>query len=369
LSHDQVNFPLINKVIARPYPPGSIAKAMILCGAVAHGDYTIGERIACTGHLFPNNKEQFRCWVYREHYGFATHSARLGHDPDAAEALMVSCNIFYFTLGRRLGSEGIIDTYMRFGLGEHWNLGVGDEYPGQLGSDPYPKKGGPYVPRPVELNEATMMGIGQGPVSWTPLHAADAYATLARGGVRVEPHLIDDPSRPPQRTETGFEPRAIAVAMEGLRRSVNEHDGTGNHLLIDQKSEPTFNAPGVDVWGKTGTAQTSPTWIDPDGPDGPMPREIARDGDHSWFVVLVGPKGRSPKYSIAVMMEYAGSGGKVSGPIVNQIIHALVAEGYLPDGGRAQGGIGFPADAIPAGTGGQRTSARRGEPREVPRGS
>lgn len=335
---DEVNFPYLNKAIARPYPPGSIAKAMVLCGAVKHGDYTLGERIACTGHLFPNNKTQYRCWVYREHYGFATHSSRMGHDPDAAEALMVSCNIFYFTLGRRLGSEGIFDTYMRFGLGERWNLGVGLEYPGKLGAtDPDPK-GGPYQPSPVTLDAATMMGIGQGPVSWTPLHAADAYATLARGGVRIAPHLINDPSRPAKRTETGFSPAAIAVALEGLRKSVNERDGTGNHLLISEKSEPIFNAPGVDVWGKTGTAQTEPTRVDPDGPDGPLPKAVVRDGDHSWFVVLAGPKGGAPKYSIAVMMEYAGSGGKVSGPIVNQIIHALVAEGYLPGGAEGQRG-------------------------------
>lgn len=336
LFNDEVNYPLINKAISRPYPPGSIAKAMVLCGAVAHGDYAIGERIACTGHLFPNKKDSFRCWVYREHYGFATHSARLGHDPDAAEALMVSCNIFYFTLGRRLGSEGIFDTYMKFGLGDRWNLGVGSEYPGKLGSTNPDPKGAAYLPQAVSLDEATMMGIGQGPVAWTPLHAADAYATLARGGVRIQPHLIIDPSRPPKRTETGFDPRAISVALEGLRRSVNEHDGTGNHLLFDQRSEPIFNAPGVDVWGKTGTAQTSPTVVDPDGPEGPEPKRVVRDGDHSWFVVLVGPKGGSPKYSIAVMMEYAGSGGKVSGPIVNQIIHALVAEGYLPGGERAE---------------------------------
>ena len=68
--------------------------------------------------------------------------------------------------------------------------------------------------------------------------------------------------------------------------------------------------------------------IDPDG-DGPMTASLARSGDHSWFVVLVGPAGQGPKYAIAVVMEYAGSGGKVSGPICNQIIHALRAEGYL----------------------------------------
>jgi cell division protein FtsI/penicillin-binding protein 2 len=66
--------------------------------------------------------------------------------------------------------------------------------------------------------------------------------------------------------------------------------------------------------------------IDPDG-EGPAERAIARAGDHSWFVVLVG-KGK-PQYAIATVMEYAGSGAKVSGPIINQVITALSIEGYF----------------------------------------
>src|SRR5262249_21521286 len=112
-------------------------------------------------------------------------------------------------------------------------------------------------------------------------------------------------------------------------------------------------------WGKTGTA-TAPTIFvkktrkDAKGNEIPDPlwdrgidpsviteltkgefhasadRRVLRWGDHSWFVVLVGHgSDHRPLYAISVMMESAGSGGKVSGPIVNQIIRALMAEGYL----------------------------------------
>jgi len=88
------------------------------------------------------------------------------------------------------------------------------------------------------------------------------------------------------------------------------------------------------VWGKTGTATSSPLVIDPDdfgeGNNGPMERRVVREGDHSWYVTLVAPEGESPKYAIAVVVDYGGSGGRVSGPINNQVIHALIAEGYLP---------------------------------------
>jgi penicillin-binding protein 2 len=53
--------------------------------------------------------------------------------------------------------------------------------------------------------------------------------------------------------------------------------------------------------------------------------------DHSWFVGLVGPKGaKRPLHAIAVIVEYGGSGGRTAGPVANQIIRALQAEGYLP---------------------------------------
>jgi len=120
----------------------------------------------------------------------------------------------------------------------------------------------------------------------------------------------------------------VEIAMAGLDLSVNDPHGTGNHLTLTTGREPIFNAPGVRVWGKTGTAQASPLVVDPDG-DGPAEARTVRAGDHSWFVVLVGPEGGGPRYAIAVVMEHAGSGGRVSGPIVNQVIHALIAEGYL----------------------------------------
>lgn len=109
---------------------------------------------------------------------------------------------------------------------------------------------------------------------------------------------------------------------------MNEETGTGHHLLIDNAiKENIFNAAGVKVWGKTGTATAPDLRIDPDGPEGPAPAEVALSGDHSWFVILAGRD--RPRYAIAVMSEYGGSGARVSGPIANQIVHALIAEGYL----------------------------------------
>jgi penicillin-binding protein 2 len=182
-------------------------------------------------------------------------------------------------------------------------------------------------PASIKLGDATQMGIGQGPVTWTPLHAAASYATLARNGNVCRPRLIVG-----QRVEGGGElnlnSRVIEEAMQGLWGSVNEHGGTGHHLTIEGTGEePIFNAKGVKVWGKTGTAAASPVIGDPDGESGPQGDQVLAAGDHSWFVVMAGRD--RPRYVIAVVTDFGGSGGKVSGPICNQIIHALIAEGYL----------------------------------------
>jgi cell division protein FtsI/penicillin-binding protein 2 len=147
-----------------------------------------------------------------------------------------------------------------------------------------------------------------------------------------------DADLPVDARDLRLDPSAVQEAMRGLERSTNDMtSGTGARLTFDGQKDPIFNAPGVDVWGKTGTADAPALLVDLDG-DGPGDPVIVRDGDHSWFVVLAGPKGGRPKYAIAVMMEYGGSGGRVSGPITNQIVHALVAEGYLPSGDAQRGG-------------------------------
>jgi cell division protein FtsI/penicillin-binding protein 2 len=143
---------------------------------------------------------------------------------------------------------------------------------------------------------------------------------------------------------------ALAEAYLGLEASVSGKRGTGNGIQVEPAPGPKesfFNAPNVVVWGKTGTATAPDLKVkeavnEVDGEDGNEvggrrgeTARVVRSGDHSWFVVLAGPKvggagsGVKMKYAIAVVMDYAGSGGKVSGPICNQIIHALIAEGYL----------------------------------------
>lgn len=366
LRNRELLVPWIDRAVQRPYPPGSIAKALILNGAVTLAGFNLQQPISCSGHLYPDRPDMFRCWIFKQFN--TTHDAYFGHAPNAEESMMVSCNIYYFTLGQRLGPQGIARTFQLFGLGQPMGIGLERpgqtfvEFPGFLGTDPSGAPASAVRPGRISPSDAVQMGIGQGPVAWTPLHAADAYATIARGGVRIHPRIVATASAP-KAEDLGLDPAAVRATLQGLHLAVADPRGTGHHIAYeDGTREAHFNAPGVKIWGKTGTA-TAPTILTPPelGPGHPLfdnaidpiviaslpdstgfrappGRRVLRSGDHSWFVVLVGPLADPrPRFAIAVLMEYAGSGGKVSGPIVNQIIHALIAEGYLPASTGTQG--------------------------------
>ena len=198
------------------------------------------------------------------------------------------------------------------------------------------------MPDTVVGNDAVMMGIGQGPIAWTPLHAANTYATIARGGTRLDPVLVEGHERN-RAPDVPIPAAARTAALDGLWRCVHEPYGSASGVKYDDGTkDPYITASGVDVWAKTGTAQTARRLYlaDTDG-DGRR-----SDGDtyatglsNAWFVCLVGPGGSgAPMYAVAVVVEFGGSGGRVSGPIANQIIMALQHEGYLPQGELALAG-------------------------------
>ncbi len=315
--NDPVARPAINKAISGRYPPGSIIKPLVLAAAVTEGVHTLSNPISCTGHFYPNRNDLFRCWIYKQFN--TTHDQYYPGGLQSEEALAVSCNIYFYTLANKLGFERLTKWYARFGIGTAINLGLGEEYPGYAG------EGRSGADRGSRSADAINMGIGQGPVDYTPLHAADIFATLARGGVRLKPRLFRDER--PRSEEVRLDPDAVEAALEGLRQAVSEEFGTGHHINFGGGfgRENIFLDKGVTIRGKTGTADAPGITV-----DGVVVLP-AQGTDHSWFVVLVGPQGKNApaKYVVAVLMEYAGSGGRVSGPICNQIIHVLKEEGYL----------------------------------------
>jgi penicillin-binding protein 2 len=335
---------VVNRAVEAPYPPGSIVKPLVYVSAVREGACSADEAIECTGHFFGPEDQFGRCWIYRKQNQFATHSKRLGGPLPIEQAISRSCNIYFYTLGERLGIARLVESYRGFGLGRRLDVGLARREPVRdgagvavgerlLGEHPGILPDASKLPGIARDRLQTVIAaIGQGPVAWTPLQAANAYATLARGGLIRDADLLrsEVPGRAPRRTGSlRLDPRSCDRALEGLRQAVEERHGTGHHVtLADRREEPIINAPGVTVWAKTGTAQAPAIRVDDDG-DGTADRSVT-GLEHGWFVGLVGDAAEDrPRYAVAVILEHGGSGGRSAGPIANQVIHALVSEDYL----------------------------------------
>lgn len=350
----------VNLACQKPVAPGSIVKPLMLAAAITESCWATDQVVACTGHFFSGEPNRYRCWIYRDSFGFATHGP-LG----PVEAIGRSCNMYFYTVGQALGARRQCDWYVRWGVTRSFSS-LGPATVAGLIGDPLDRDGDPCA---VSLSEVLNRAIGQGQIGWTPLHAASAYAALARGGLYLEPLLVlspDAPARPEQPAgdtraaellppvlNLNLNQQAVGIALEGLDQVVN-NDQYGGARQIDvdpdpdvRTFEPIFNAGNVKIWGKTGTAQqtwpttliqydpvTSTPLLDANG----QPRTIRREeaiGAHSWFVGLVGGATpgsghEQPQYAIAVLVEWGGSGSRCAAPIANQIVHALSDEGYLP---------------------------------------
>jgi penicillin-binding protein 2 len=325
---DEVNKPYLfrptGSIKGGIFQPGSVLKPLVLAASITDQVMGVDEHITCNGYLgYPDKRKsnRLRCWIYR-HYN-STHGPLLGD-----EAISRSCNPFFYTLGRDMGAQRLVWWYDQFGLGRRTHCGL----PEARGELPKLDPDGART-RGFSRGDGILMAIGQGPVRWTPLQAANAFATLARGGYSLSPTFIMSPSVAHQERESrdlGLDPQGLELVLKGMEGATNKRYGTAHHIALLNR-EKIFNVPNVKVYGKSGTATAVPLRIDSDKDGRITSRDkIVAEGDHAWFIGLAQkPRSARPDYVIAVVVEFAGSGGAVSGPIANQIMHALRAEGYL----------------------------------------
>lgn len=314
--------PTYNKALAAVYPPGSTVKPLVYCTAVADGAIGLNQTITCNGFLFPDKPGVFRCWGWRPAEGL-----RHTHGPvDGAHAIEESCDIFFYTCGMKLGAQRLCAGYRLWGFGRVAGLGLPEEIHGLV-----PDSNGYYHGRQLKTPDAINLGIGQGPLAVPPIQVAAAHAALARGGYYLSPILIRERADRQTAYSLNLPGPAVHNALKGMDLAANADLGSANHIIFNGVREPILHAPGLIVRAKTGTAQTTPRWVDENHNHKLDPGEhVIRAGTHSWYVCHVQKPGADrASYVIVVMVEYGGSGGRTSGPIANQIIHALRDEGYL----------------------------------------
>lgn len=281
--------PLQNRAIQNTYSPGSTFKIIMATAGLTEGVFNEHTRVFCGGAgVFYGRR--FRCW------------RKGGHGSvDARGALKNSCDIYFYTLGQRMGIEKIAQYSRIFGLGKLTGIDIKGEKKGLVPDSEWSQKVRKMKWYP---GETISVSIGQGPVLMTPLQMATMTALVANGGYHVTPHLVRD-AEVPAPVHVPLDANALKVVREGLWAVVNEPGGTAYH---------SARVPGAEMAGKTGTVQVIAQSQRTEAKALPF-----KYRDHAWFTSFAPVQ--DPKIVVAVFAEHGGSGSKMAAPIA-QALHA-----------------------------------------------
>lgn len=246
--------PFVNRATSEIYYPGSTFKPLVAIAALEEGLVTPTEKIQDTGYLQLPEEEHYpygdyhpQCWIYRQYRGMH------GWE-NMADALRDSCNIYFYTMGHRLGIEKIDEYAAMFGLGQKTGLELG-EAEGYVA--------GPETSK--MLNQEWYGGnllsaaIGQENTKITLIQLSNYIATLVNGGNRYQTHLLKT-VKSSDFSETVYEyeaqpvetldlnPEWVEAVKLGMWEVANDPESTVDQYL---------NNLAVEVGAKTGSAQVS----------------------------------------------------------------------------------------------------------------
>jgi peptidoglycan glycosyltransferase len=275
--------PTGNQAINERYPPGSIFKVIVAAAALKEG-YTPETKIPAPDVLtLPNSTRTLK--------NFNGSSCNGGADQALIDALTISCNTAFAQLGIDLGEDKIRSMAEAFGMTDE-SMDI-----------PLQVSGSTVGP----IDDAAALGqasIGQRSVVMTPMQAAMVAAAVANQGQLMKPYLVDQIRAPDLTVVDQTDPQELSRPVS------KEIAGQLTQMMISVVAKGSGRAariPGIDVAGKTGTAQT------PDAPD------------HNWFIGFA--PADNPKIAVAVFVRNGGgTGGDVSAPIAHDVIQAYLQE-------------------------------------------
>jgi penicillin-binding protein A len=263
---------LAGLAVSGPQPPGSTFKIVTLSAALQNGiarptsTYPVRTAARLSGVLLRN----------------ASNEACGG---TLVNAFAVSCNSVFAPLGAKLGARRLVAAAERFGFNERPRI---------------PAAKVSRISKPSRLKDSLAVGaaaIGQDRDLATPLEMASVGATIAERGVRAKPRIVRSDPVVRHRVVRARVARQVRSMMIGVVEG-----GTGTAARIS----------GVQVAGKTGTAELRPTASGP-----PDPKNT-----DAWFVAFA-PASR-PRYAVAVMLVGAGAGGAAAAPIARRVLQAAL---------------------------------------------
>jgi penicillin-binding protein 2 len=299
---ESIDKPLLNRAIRGTYPPGSTYKPFMALAALETGKRSASEIINDQGS-----------WNYGGHT-FRSHGDTGLGPVDMVRSIVLSSNVYYYSLANTMGVDAIHDFMKPLGFGQITGIDLPGEVRGVLPSTQWKKS--TYKKAEQQRwygGETISLGIGQGYNAFTMLQLATATATLANGGVVRKPRLVMATQDPIARVDRsvageeplnlGFKPENVAVVKQGLIGVAKE--GT---------SARVFAGTPYQSAGKTGTAQAV-TIGQKDKYNASKLEEHQRD--HALYMAFA--PADEPQIALAIVVENAGFGAAQAAPIARRV--------------------------------------------------
>jgi penicillin-binding protein 2 len=292
--------PLQNRAIQNVYSPGSVFKIFLAEAGLAGGYVNPDTRVFCPGSATFYGRT-FHCHK-KEGHGWM----------NLREAIKQSCDVYFYTLGKRMGIEKIAQAARSFGFGEATGIDLPNEKNGLVPSEEWSLRvrRAHWYP-----SETISVAIGQGPLLVSAVQLARAVAGLIEGGLFPRPHLFlsaEDPQTSARyefvsqgEARSVIPPEIVATVKDGMFGAVNEPGGTAyaSHLQ------------GVEMCGKTGSVQV--VGQKDTKKESSLPYERR---DHAWFVGFA-PKD-DPTIVVVVFVEHGEHGASAAAPLARDLVAA-----------------------------------------------
>ena len=283
---DNPDHPMLNRAIQAQLAPGSTFKPFVALAGLETGTIDDQFTVHCTGGISLYGHYQ-RCWVKTGHGTISLHNG-----------IVHSCDVYFYTVGAKLGIDNIAKYANLAGLGLPTDIDLPHEAVGTVPSEKWKLRN---FRQKWYAGETPSVAIGQGALTVTPLQLARAIGGVAMGGVWHHPHLLKSEVDKPD--VWSLSPDNVTKVVDGMYGVVNEGGGTGGRARL----------PGIDVCGKTGSAQLASN----DYLKGTAAGRNLKD--NAWFEGFA--PCHAPEIVVVALFEH-GEHGQFAAPIVRDVMKA-----------------------------------------------
>jgi penicillin-binding protein 2 len=289
--------PLLNKAIQAQLAPGSTFKVIM---SVAGWQEGIAQNlnVHCNGGATFYGR-RFGCWVKGGHGSV-----------DLEKAIYQSCDVFFYTLAEKLGIDRIAKYSTALGLGQKTGIDLPNEVSGVMPSEAWKIRN---FKQKWFAGETISVGIGQGAVAITPVQLMRAVGAISTDGKLVVPHVVNPSGLPEGYVEIQHytEVKNVPIDPNGWNQITNAMA----RVVLPEGTAPSAHIPGIDIAGKTGSAQTVSLALRAKHQNN---EDFAQNG---WFVGFT-PR-RNPDILVVVLFE-GGEHGRLAARLATQVIKAYV---------------------------------------------